>query len=367
LAEPGCVGQSKGIDSHGEIQELKIAITTVQVPFISGGAEALAEGLSSALRLAGHQVELVTMPFRFSPPSAVMESMQSWRMQDFERFDCGRIDCVISLKFPTYYLSHERKIVWLLHQHRSVYELYDTPYGESSLSTDAKMLRDKVIEIDTQALGGASAVYTIANTVSKRLYDFNGIHSTPLYHPPPHADCYQPGPAFPYIYVPSRLEALKRVDLLIQAMKFVARPLYAVIAGEGGQETFLRRAVEQEGLQKRVRFIGKVDAKTHQRYYSNAFLVYFGPYAEDLGYVTLEAMLSAKPVITCVDSGGPTEFVVDGETGRIVEPDANAVADAINDLWANKTRASDIGINGLNRYRALNISWSNIVETLLRK
>ena len=37
--------------------------------------------------------------------------------------------------------------------------------------------------------------------------------------------------------------------------------------------------------------------------------VIFPPLDEDYGYVTLEAMLAAKPVITCTDSGGPLEFV----------------------------------------------------------
>lgn len=49
--------------------------------------------------------------------------------------------------------------------------------------------------------------------------------------------------------------------------------------------------------------------------------VFFGPYDEDYGYITLEAMLAAKPVITCRDSGGPLEFVQQDETGWVVEPD----------------------------------------------
>jgi len=46
--------------------------------------------------------------------------------------------------------------------------------------------------------------------------------------------------------------------------------------------------------------------------------VVFPPFDEDLGYVTLEAMLAAKPVITCNDSGGPMEFVRDRENGLLV-------------------------------------------------
>ena len=47
--------------------------------------------------------------------------------------------------------------------------------------------------------------------------------------------------------------------------------------------------------------------------YAGALAVAYPPYDEDFGYVTLEAFLARKPVVTCVDSGGPNEFVVDGD------------------------------------------------------
>jgi glycosyltransferase involved in cell wall biosynthesis len=344
---------------------MKIAIATVQVPFISGGGEAMTDGLCTGLRLAGHQVEVISIPFRFSPATAVMANMIEWQQQNFERFDCGQIDRVIALKFPAYALSHSHKTVWLMHQHRSVYELYDTPYGEASTSAESRMLREKVMAMDKDALSSAHAVFTISKTVSQRLHHYNGVNSISLYQPPPHAEHYRPGPAFPYIFVPSRLETLKRQELLVRAMKNVASPLYAVIAGEGGQAEYLRRLAETEGVQHRVKFVGRVDQETHRRFYSNAFAVFFCPYAEDYGFVTLEAMLSAKPVITCKDSGGPTEFVIDGETGLIIEPESQSVVDAINKLWKDRTHATDLGRNGLHRYHKLDICWDNVVNKLL--
>ena len=46
----------------------------------------------------------------------------------------------------------------------------------------------------------------------------------------------------------------------------------------------------------------------------------YPPFDEDFGYVTLEAFLARKPVVTCTDSGGPNEFVVDGVNGFVCEP-----------------------------------------------
>jgi glycosyltransferase involved in cell wall biosynthesis len=76
-------------------------------------------------------------------------------------------------------------------------------------------------------------------------------------------------------------------------------------------------------------------------------------------------MLSAKPVITCTDSGGPLEFVLDGETGYVTPPDPDSVADAIERLYQDKQRAKDMGAAGLSRYRSLGISWDHVVQKLL--
>ena len=57
---------------------MRVAIATVQVPYLSGGAEALAEGLRTAIATEGHPVEIVTLPFRFFPPEEVERAIARW-------------------------------------------------------------------------------------------------------------------------------------------------------------------------------------------------------------------------------------------------------------------------------------------------
>lgn len=319
-------------------------------------------GLSAALRREGHDVEIVTIPFRFSPTTAVSSYMDIWSCQNFDSFDCGKIDHVIALKFPAYYLTHSNKTIWLMHQHRSVYELFETPFGESSA---ASSFREKLIKMDSLSLSKARAVFTISRTVSDRLKKYNEIESRHLYQPPPNAEYFQPGPIYPYIFFPSRLEALKRQDLLIRAMVKVKEPVFAIVAGDGGRFEDYQKLIRELDLEHRVKLIGRIDFETMRRYYSNSLGVFFGPMAEDYGFVTLESMLSAKPVITCTDSGGPTEFLIESETGYIVEPEPSAVAEAINRLWADRNRAEEMGRNGLVHFHSLDIGWPNIVKELL--
>jgi glycosyltransferase involved in cell wall biosynthesis len=82
--------------------------------------------------------------------------------------------------------------------------------------------------------------------------------------------------------------------------------------------------------------------------------------------VTLEAMLSGKAVITCSDSGGPLEFINNGENGFVVDPDPEAIAGVMDKLFIDKSETRKMGRAGRMKYDDMSISWKNVVEALLR-
>ena len=89
----------------------------------------------------------------------------------------------------------------------------------------------------------------------------------------------------------------------------------------------------------------------------------FPPLDEDYGYVTLEAFLARKPVVTTTDAGGPLEFVVDGVNGLISRPEPDAIAAAIARLAADRALAERLGDAGFER--ASQITWDGVVERLV--
>lgn len=310
------------------------------------------------------------MPFRFFPESEIERVIRIWESEDFEVLNGYTPDVTICLKFPTYYLNHPRKIVWLLHQHRNVYEIGNPIlpgvvefHGEQSISK----LRDTICSLDTLHLNQCRDIFTISRNVSRRLLECNQIPSKPLYHPPPLRNSLYSADAEPYIFFPSRLEILKRQSLLIQAMKHVKTSVVALIAGTGGQASQLQNLIIELGLEDRVRLLNHLTEDELTGYYAYCLGVFFGPYDEDYGYVTLEAMLAKKPVITCSDSGGPLEFVRNGDTGYVVEPEPKAVAEAIDNLASDKKRAREMGMNGYNRYHQMGITWENVIDSLLHE
>jgi glycosyltransferase involved in cell wall biosynthesis len=156
---------------------------------------------------------------------------------------------------------------------------------------------------------------------------------------------------------------VKRVDLAIAAMTHVPPPVKLIIAGDGSQRAAAERAVSDQGLTDRVVFRGGLEGNELIDLYAGSLAVVYAPFDEDYGYVTLEAFLSAKPVITATDSGGTLEFVVHDQNGVVCAPEPAAIGAAIANLAANRARAAQLGQAGLARARQ--ITWDGVVERLL--
>ena len=88
----------------------------------------------------------------------------------------------------------------------------------------------------------------------------------------------------------------------------------------------------------------------------------YPPFDEDFGYVTLEAFLARKPVITCTDSGGPNEFVVDGVNGSICAPAAGSAGRRDQSPRGNRTAR---GPGRRRARRRARITWDGVIEKLV--
>jgi glycosyltransferase involved in cell wall biosynthesis len=102
-----------------------------------------------------------------------------------------------------------------------------------------------------------------------------------------------------------------------------------------------------------VTFTGGVDEAALVDLYAGACAVVFPPYDEDYGYITLEAFLARKPVVTTSDAGGPLEFVDDGVTGLVAAPDADSLGAAMSRVAQDRALARSLddrnGIGGCPR------------------
>ena len=342
-----------------------ILICTTQVPFTTGGAESHVEGLRRALAAAGYNAEVAALPFKWYPPAEIMRGALAWRLLDVTEANGKPVDLVVGMKFPAYTVAHPRKVLWVIHQYRSAYNLWGTPFDDLSTYPEGARVRDLVRHCDERFIPEARKVFANSKTVAERLLRYNRIESEPLYHPPPRADKLRQGGQGDYVFYPSRLEPQKRQEVLIEALAHTRTPVRAVFAGGTRDARHYESLVRRHKVGGRVELRGFVPEDEMIGLYANALGVCYLPFDEDYGYVTLEGMLSGKPVVVARDGGGATEFVEHASEGLVVEPDPRALAEALDALYADRARARRMGARAREKLLAANLSWRNVVEKII--
>lgn len=383
---------------------MKIAIVGPSpVPFTIGGVENALSGIQKYINQSTeHSCELIKIPVR---EDNFWNLIHAYR--DFYNLDLSHFDAIISTKYPAWMTSHPNHICYMFHCLRGFYDTYytmnmpeDVDAGQNSYilrvceyielshgNPDIKemfrlldvlwenrseipsaffafphpFIRKIIRYLDFAALSkiNEGAFFSLSETVKKRTEYFpDGIDPKVLYLPSHltrfHTDSYQ------YLFTISRLDAPKRIDLIIKSMKYVESDINLIIAGRGPEEVRLKELAADD---KRIKFVGFVNDDALVDYYANALAVVFVPFDEDYGLITIESMMSHKPVITCSDSGGTTEFIEHSITGYIAEPNAKSLGKMMNLIAGDKEKSIEMGNKAYQKVQE--ITWKSTVDPLL--
>lgn len=151
-----------------------------------------------------------------------------------------------------------------------------------------------------------------------------------------------------------RVRHQKGTDLFVEAMcrLLPAYPDYtAVIVGlcAPEQEEFTRRLearIKQEGLEKRIFFLGELPQDEVPKWFS-CLSLYVAPMRwEGFGLTPIEAMASGGAVVATT-AGAHEQIVVEGETGHLVPPDdVESLVKAIENLLKNPQKLLEMGQKG---------------------
>ncbi len=338
---------------------MDVLVCGTQVPFMYGGAEQLTENLVDAFRAAGHRCEAVRLPTAWDR-ERLLDAALAWRLLPLQA------DLVVATNFPSYFVRHPRKVVYLFHQHRGAYDLAGSQWSDLALDEDGLETQRQLAEWDTRALSEAERIFTISGVVSERLGRFNGLASEPLYHPEPLADRLHPGPFGDEVFCALRLEQNKRPELLVELMGHVRSNIRMAVAGRGTRAEALGSLARERGVDGRVDLLGFVADDELVRRYASCLCVVYAPYDEDLGYVTLQAFRAGKPVVTASDAGGVLEWVQDGVNGFVTDGSPEAMADAVDRLAGDRALAARMGEAGRATVeRMAGSGWRPVVDRLL--
>ncbi len=384
---------------------MKIALVAPSpIPFMIGGAEKLFWGLLRHMnQLTPHEVELIKVPCRDQEFWLLMEGYDRC-----SRLDLSHFDMVISTKYPAWMVPHKNHHLYMQHTCRGVYDLYPLTGAplefiptHRELEPIYKMLNHshpdrsqlepffrelfrlrylKDLQPETFAYPGPftravirwldriaispdriKTYSAISRNVALREGYFPPVGDIEIIHHPSDLEEFR-STGYDYLFIASRLEGLKRIDLLIDAFASVDADIELRIAGTGGDEEQLKHRAAKDN---RIRFLGFINDSEIIRQYAGALFVPFIPYDEDYGLITVEAMQSSKAVLTTLDSGGVNELVRDGHNGRAVMPVVEAIAEAMSMLIADRERTIQMGTNG--KESVSHINWENTVSGLLRE
>jgi len=347
------------------MERKRIVVVTSDVPFVEGGHLTIARSTVKALNEYGYDADLVLTPQ--NPFGKQLRAYIATRFHNFEEDGLGRkIHQIISFRFPSYAVKHPRHVCWLNHRIREYYDMWKDIYAQLGFRKKiTESLRRGIIRaIDTYLLKhNVTKLYAQSETIQARLRKWGRIDSDVLYPPPPQRK-YRTESFENFVFSVSRLQKLKRIDLLIESFRYVKNShLRAVIIGEGQEEQYLKAKIKDYGLEARIRLFGQAEEESVLSHFARCRAVFFSPLREDYGFVTGEAFASRKAVITTDDSGGPAELVKKSQAGFILPPNPIKIAEKLDELAESRDLAEKMGLRGFNFISKL--TWEDSVKKLI--
>lgn len=168
-----------------------------------------------------------------------------------------------------------------------------------------------------------------------------------------------------YLLTVAAMHPLKGLDFLVESVGKIApeeRPTLVVVSDRAREAERARVEARARGAGVRVEFRFRVPEEELVALYNGARLVVYAPYDEPFGFVPLEAMACARPVLGVAEGGIP-ETVEEGETGFLAPRDSAAFARRITELLGDEERAERVARHALEVVRE-RWTWERSVEEL---
>jgi glycosyltransferase involved in cell wall biosynthesis len=267
-------------------------------------------------------------------------------------------------------LRHPCKVLWFIHHFRGYYDLWNSEYRPVPDGIMGRAIRDTVFAADNATLREARHIFTNSRTVSDRLRQFNDIDSEVLYPPLQDPERFRSDGYGDEIVCVSRIENHKRQHLLIEALSHTKTPVKLRLCGItsfGRYQSDLEELTHRLGLEERVIIEHRwITEEEKAERLAHALAVAYAPLDEDsYGYPSLEGSHAQKAILTTIDSGGVTELVIDAVNGYICAPHPQALGDAMDRLFLDRSRTAAMGLAAYQRVLDLGITWDVVVPKLL--
>jgi len=170
----------------------------------------------------------------------------------------------------------------------------------------------------------------------------------------------------PVVITSSRLAYKNGIDILIRAvalLKAQGHGLKALVVGDGPERKSLEKLAADLGITNELTFFGRVPYEYVPQFLERAAVFVRPSRSEGLGNSFLEAMAMGLTVVG-TPVGGIPDFLQDGVTGFLVEPNSPAaLAEKLRWIFANRALAAAAARNGQKLVQE-NYSWDKAAAAM---
>ena len=166
-----------------------------------------------------------------------------------------------------------------------------------------------------------------------------------------------------------RIDPIKGIEILLEMAKILkAKFQYKLLIVGGGSINSkelieLKTKIDINGLSNYVELIGSVPHQQLKFFYSAVDVFVLTSFYESLGFVLLESMACATPVVASNVGGIPT-IIQDSVNGFLIDGNnAESFAEKVGELLDNNNLNNKMGLEGLKKARSM--SWINMTTQLV--
>lgn len=165
-----------------------------------------------------------------------------------------------------------------------------------------------------------------------------------------------------YFLYPSRFRRYKRQHLAVEAFEEADLDDFKlVLAGSEQEEEYVEELREMISENDSIEIKTDLPGEEWNELYRNCYSVLFLAEKEDWGIIPVEAGSFSKPVIA-VDEGGTTESVMHDQTGFLVEPEPEKIAEYMEELAGDEEKVREMGKGG--KEESEKYSWENFAKKI---
>ena len=235
----------------------------------------------------------------------------------------------------------------LVHAHWWMPSGLATPAGVPQVltlqGTDAGLMRSSRLAraAARRLLGRTSLVTAVSRSIGETVQNLTGrFVGTEHVHPLPIESRGRPWTrGGSGAVVMGRLDEAGRIGLALETVAILAsrgHKLPLTVIGEGRHRDALQQQARRLGVSELVRFVGAMPPDQALGHLARADLMLLTTQGELSAVSAQEALISGVPVVTCWDSGVPVDVVPQSGAGRLSLPAADALAECVLSLHADR-------------------------------